>query len=121
MWSQLARTALSGTAITVGSLTVPCIAAVYIEKAANRALFTCYPEKFTKVEHALGIEDWELEENKRRAEAILTSELLPVTVHETNFTSMEFQEQQVQQEQVVPPRYGIRISDKNIFTCALTS
>lgn len=123
MWSQLARSALSGTAITVGSLTVPCIAAVYIERAANRALFTYYPEKFSQVEHALGIEDWELQENKRKSQAssTLASELLPVTMHEEkNFTSMEFEEETPVQ-QVVPPRYGISISDKNIFTCALTS
>jgi hypothetical protein len=118
VWSQLARSALSGTAITVGSVVIPCVMAVQIEKAANRLLFTYYPEKFSSVPHALGIEDWELQENARNT-ASLTSELLPVTLHDdetTTFTSVEFQE-----PQVVPPRCGISISDKNIYTCALTS
>ena len=66
VWSQLARSAVSGTAITVGSVVIPCVMAVQIEKVANRALFTYYPEKFHNVPHALGIEDWELEEQKRK-------------------------------------------------------
>lgn len=99
---------------------IPCVLAIQIEKAANRALFYHFPEKFSDIPHASGIEDWELEENKRKmiAASTLTSELLPVTLHddeETTFSNMD------QAPQVVPPRYGISISDKNIYTCALTS
>lgn len=115
MWTQLAKSAIKGTAITVGGATVSCCLALYVEKAAHRALFTVCPEKYAEVDQALGIQDWELDAVKRRrtAEATLASELLPLYDEETTITD--------EVKQTVPPRYGISVSEKNIFTCALTS
>ena len=129
MWGRLARSAMSGTAITVGSLTVPCVLAVYVEKAANRALFTLAPEKFAKVDHALGVEDSELTAVR---EATYASEFLPVTLHheqekeaaEKVLAEGDEWEQQAAQEQTaaaVTPSIGIRLSEKHVFSCALTS
>jgi len=125
MWARLARSALSGTAATVGGATVGCCLAIYVEKAAHRALFTYFPHKYAEVDHASGIEDWELEAARQ---ATYASEMLPVTVHDKTekrservFDATEFQAEEAAVKQTVPPRYGITVSDKTVFTCALTS
>ena len=119
MWGQLLRSTLSGTAATIGSATVGCCLAIYVEKAANRALFTYFPHKYAEIQHASGIEDWELEAARQ---ATYASELLPVTLYESekSFDATTFQQEE-ETKQVVPPRYGIAVSDKQIFSCALTS
>lgn len=120
MWGQLLRSTLSGTAGTLGSATVGCCLAIYVEKAANRALFTYFPHKYADIQHANGIEDWELEAARQ---ATFASEFLPVTLHDTEktFDATETQVQEEPTKQVVPPRYGIAVSDKQIFSCAFTS
>lgn len=122
MWGQLARSALKGTAITIGSATVSCCLALYVEKAAHRALYTVCPDKYADVDQALGLEQWELDAVRRHQEATLASDLLPVTVHE-NQEKVFTDEDKVPavKNTVVPPRYDITVSDKSVFTCALTS
>jgi hypothetical protein len=109
MLRSVAKAAVSGTAVTVGSATVSCIFAIYIERAAHRALFTYFPHWYADVDYASGIESWELDAVRRN----------PVSWKGANDVPegpWKIVESTVQQTLGKPG-----VSGKHIISCSMTS
>ena len=52
---------IRGAAVTFGSTVFSCVAAVHIERGANRMIYKYYPHKFANVDEANGITQEELD------------------------------------------------------------
>jgi hypothetical protein len=109
MLRSVAKAAVLGTAVTVGSATVSCVFAICIERAAHRALFTYFPHCYADVDYAFGIESWELDAVRRK----------PISCKEENDVPerpLEIVETTVQQTLGLPS-----VSEKHIISCSMTS
>jgi hypothetical protein len=58
---SIIMSSLGGFAVTMGSTTVACLGALWVERTAHRALFRCFPHWYRDVDYAFGIEPYELE------------------------------------------------------------
>lgn len=108
---SVAKAAVSGAAITVGSATVSCVFAIYIERTAHRVLFTYFPHWYD------GVEIRVLDDVRTKPLA-LTTTATHTGKEQDRTTEMPWQvvETTVQQTLGLPS-----LSEQHMISCSMTS